>query len=47
MCIYVYMYEYICMYMDDDATLETKLDDIVGYQDKLIMGQEPYDFDHR
>lgn len=37
----------IGMYMDDDATLETKLDDIVGHSDKLIMGQEPYDFDDR
>jgi mannosyltransferase OCH1-like enzyme len=53
LCIYVFRYmalnicTYIGMYMDDDATLETKLDDIVGHSDKLIMGQEPYDFDDR
>lgn len=35
------------MYMDDDANIPTKLDDVVQPNDKFIVGKEPYDFDDR
>lgn len=35
------------MYMDDDANIDTKLDDVVLPTDKFLVGKEPYDFDDR
>lgn len=33
--------------MDDDANIDTKLDDVVLPTDKFLVGKEPYDFDDR
>eukprot|EP01038_Epipyxis_sp_PR26KG_P016369 gene16369-22314_t len=35
------------MYIDDDATFTTKLDDIIQSTDKFLCGQETYDWDDR
>jgi hypothetical protein len=35
------------MYMDDDANIATKLDDVILPTDKFLVGKEPYDFDDR
>lgn len=35
------------MYMDDDANIAAKLDDVVQEGDKFIIGKEAYDFDDR
>lgn len=35
------------MYMDDDANIGTKLDEVVLPTDKFLLGKEPYDFDDR
>jgi hypothetical protein len=34
-------------YIDDDANINTSLDEIVQPADKFIVGKEPYDFDDR
>lgn len=41
------LYTYGGMYMDDDANIDTKFDNIVEDNDKLIFGQEAYDCDDR
>ena len=41
------LYLYGGMYMDDDANIATKLDDVVLPTDKFLVGKEPYDFDDR
>jgi Glycosyltransferase sugar-binding region containing DXD motif len=41
------LYVYGGMYMDDDATLETRLDDIVAPEDRFIISTEPGVFDDR
>jgi len=35
------------MYMDDDANIAAKLNDVVQPGDKFIIGKEAYDFDDR
>ena len=35
------LYVYGGLYMDDDAVLETKLDDIVRPDDRFIISKEP------
>ena len=37
----------IGMYMDDDANIGHKLDDVIQATDKFLVGKEPYDFDDR
>lgn len=41
------LFKYGGVYMDDDSTIETELDSVVGPQDKFIGGKEPYNFDDR
>ena len=46
--LYIHVFQMAAgMYMDDDANIGTKLDDVVLPTDKFLLGKEPYDFDDR